>query len=387
MYTYLVLGAGIQGTTIAYDMARFGDATTVHLKDAVAAQAEASARHINGLLEKEGLTPCVEAGSIDVTDEAALKESMENVDSCLSAVPYRFNPQIARCAVATRTHFNDLGGNTALVQEELSLHDSAVAAGVSLIPDCGLAPGLGNTLAAHGIQQLDSCEEVQIRCGGLPQNPQPPLDYMLVFSIEGLTNEYFGKAVILRGGNILEVDTFEEYETLSFEGLGEVEAFTTSGGTSTCPWTYEGQINTYEYKTVRYKGHYEKFKAMKALGLLELNAVDVKGQQVVPRDVFHAVAKERLTFEDKKDLVVIQAVCKGQKNGETQTLSYTILDYYDEATEFNAMSRMTGYPASIVAIMSARGQNKVGAIPLETSVPTDIFMTELKKRGIQIQEG
>jgi lysine 6-dehydrogenase len=384
MYTYLVLGAGIQGTTIAYDMARFGEAHTVYLKDAIGAQAEASAQHINALLSKEGLPPCVVAGVIDVTDTEALKSSMENVDSCLSAVPYRFNPTIARCAVATQTHFNDLGGNTALVQEELSLHEQALAAGISLIPDCGLAPGLGNTLAAYGIEQLDHCEEVQIRCGGLPQHPQPPLDYMIVFSIEGLTNEYFGKAVILRNGNILEIDTFEELETLHIEGLGEVEAFTTSGGSSTCPWTYEGKINTYEYKTIRYPGHHAKFKVLKDLGLLELDPVNVKGQSVVPRDLFHTVAKERLTFEDKRDLVVIQSVCKGTKNGQPSTVSYTILDYYDEATQFNAMSRMTGYPASIVAIMSAKGLNQKGAIPLELAVPGAIFMEELQKRGVQI---
>lgn len=385
MYTYLVLGAGIQGTTIAYDMARFGDASVVHLKDAVGTQAEASAAHINQLLTQEGLNPCVQAGEIDVTDTTALKAAMQEVHSCLSAVPYRFNPVIAACAVETQTHFNDLGGNTALVQEELALHDQALAAGISLIPDCGLAPGLGNTLAAYGIQQLDHCDEVQIRCGGLPQNPQPPLDYMIVFSIEGLTNEYFGKAVVLRDGQIEEVDTFEELETLHIEGLGEVEAFTTSGGTSTCPWTYQGQVNTYEYKTIRYKGHHAKFKVLKDLGLLELDAVNVKGQQVVPRDVFHAVAKERLTFEDKRDLVVIQSVCKGTLNGAPKTVGYTILDYYDETTQFNAMSRMTGYPASIVAIMSARGQNQKGAVPLERAVPGDIFMEELAKRGINIQ--
>lgn len=386
MYTYLVLGAGTQGTTIAYDMARFGDANTVHLKDAQLPQAEQAAAHINQLLEKEGLTPCVVAGAIDVTDTEALKTAMQDVDSCLSAVPYHFNPRIAACAVATRTHFNDLGGNTALVQEELALHEEALAAGISLIPDCGLAPGLGNTLAAYSIEQLDQCDTVQIRCGGLPQNPQPPLDYMIVFSIEGLTNEYFGKAVILREGKVTEVDTFEELETLSIEGLGELEAFTTSGGSSTCPWTYEGQVNTYEYKTIRYPGHHAKFKVLKDLGLLSLDAVEVKGQDVVPRDLFHTVAKERLTFEDKRDLVIIQSVCTGKKDGQDCILSYTILDYYDNATQFNAMSRMTGYPASIVAIMSARGQNQKGAVPLERSVPGEIFMEELAKRGIQIQK-
>src|SRR5690606_24600165 len=122
--------------------------------------------------------------------------------------------------------------------------------------------------------------------------------------------------------------------------LGTCEAFTTSGGTSTCPWTYKDQVRTYEYKTIRYPGHYEKFKTMRDLGLLELEPVEVDGQMVVPRHLFHKVASPRLTFDDKKDLVVIRTTCKGTKDGQPQTLEYTIIDFYDEATGFNAMSRM-----------------------------------------------
>lgn len=381
-YKYVVLGAGIQGSAIAYDMAKFGDAEQVLLLDVNLEQASQAARHINDLLNVNR----VQAGQIDVSDREQVLSALKGAHSCLSAVPYQFNAQLAAWAVEAGVSFNDLGGNTSVVFQELALHDQALAAGVSVIPDCGVAPGLGNTLAAHGISQLDHCEEVQIRCGGLPQNPQPPLDYMLVFSIGGLTNEYFGKAVVLREGKIAEVDTFAELETLQLPApLGECEAFTTSGGTSTCPWTFEGQIPTYEYKTIRYKGHYEKMKVLKDLGLLELEPVDVKGQQVVPRDLFHAVATPRLSFPGEKDLLVLQVMCRGIKDGHPKTLEYTLIDYFDDATGYNAMSRMTGFPASIVAIMMARGETLRGAVPLEKSVPTVPFLAELAKRGLELQ--
>lgn len=381
-YTYVVLGAGIQGTTIAYDMAKFGDADKVLLLDMSLEQAQKSASHINGLLEKK----VVEPGTVDVRNHEQLLAVLKPADSCLSAVPYFLNPQIAACAVEAKTHFCDLGGNTDVVFQELELHEKALAAGVSVIPDCGLAPGLGNTLAAHGISQLDSCDEVQVRCGGLPQNPQPPLDYMLVFSVEGLTNEYFGQAVILRDGKIDKVSTFSELETLQLPApLGECEAFTTSGGTSTCPWTYQGQVKTFEYKTIRYKGHYDKMKLMRDLGLLELEPVQVDGQAVIPRHLFHTLALDKLNFPGEKDLVVLRATCKGLKEGQAKTLEYTIIDFFDDATGFNSMSRMTGFPASIVAIMMARGQTEKGAIPLEKSVPTGIFLEELALRGVKMQ--
>lgn len=381
-YSYVVLGAGIQGTAIAWDIARFGEADQVWLLDMSLEQAQQATTHINSLLGQNK----VEAGRIDVRDREALLQVLQPADSCLSAVPYFFNPHIAACAVEAKTHFCDLGGNTDMVFQELALHEQALEAGISVIPDCGLAPGLGNTLAAHGISQLDHCESVQIRCGGLPQNPRPPLDYMLVFSVEGLTNEYFGEAVVLREGKISRIPTFSELETLHLPApLGECEAFTTAGGSSTCPWSFAGQVQTYEYKTVRYKGHYEKMKVLLDLGLLDLEPIEVDGQSVIPRHVFHALALKTLSFPGEKDLVILRVTCSGIKAGTPKTLEYTILDFFDEKTGFNAMSRMTGFPASIVAIMMARNQTLKGAVPLEKSVPTEPFLEELALRGIQME--
>lgn len=380
-YQYVVLGAGIQGTTIAYDIAKYGEAAEVRLLDLDIERAQSSAAHVNQLLNQD----TVKAGRVDVSSEADLMQALKGADACISAVTYLFNPLIARCAVASGVNFNDLGGNTDLVFEELKLHEQALAAGVSVIPDCGVAPGLCNTLAAHGIQQLDHCDEVKMRVGGLPQNPRPPLDYMLVFSMAGLTNEYFGKAVFLRDGKRIEVDTFDELEHLELpEPLGECEAFTTSGATSTAPWTYEGQIKNYDYKTIRYKGHYDKFKVMKDLGLLELEPVEVKGQQVVPRDLFHAVVEPRIHFPEDKDLLVLRVSCSGLKGGQPKTYQYTMLEYEDEATGLNAMSRMTGFPAAIVTIMMAQGLTEKGAVPLEKSVPTGPFLDALKMRGLKL---
>lgn len=381
-YTYVVFGAGIQGTTIAYDMAKFGEAKQVRLLDMNAEQAARSATHINQLLGQERVV----SGQVDVTDQEQVLSHLRGADSALSAVPYFLNPFLARCAIEAGVNFNDLGGHTGLVFQELEMHEQALAAGISLIPDCGVAPGLCNTIAAHGIAQLERCDDVQMRVGGLPQKPRPPLDYMLVFSMEGLTNEYFGKAVFLRDGQRVEVDTFDELETLQLpEPLGECEAFTTSGATSTAPWTYEGKVKNYDYKTIRYKGHYDKFKIFLDMGLLELEPVNVKGQQVVPRDLFHAVVEPRITFPEDQDLLVLRVTCRGEKNGQAKTLEYTIVDYFDEETGFNAMSRMTGFPASIVAIMSARGQNARGAVSLEKSVPTGPFLEELQRRGLKLE--
>jgi lysine 6-dehydrogenase len=382
-YKYAVLGSGMQGTACAYDMAKFGDASEVVLADVDLEKAQKASDRVNKLIGKNIAT----SAKLDVNNENALVDLLSGVDSFLSAVPYQFNVKVAKAAIKAKSSMCDLGGNTDVVRAEIALNEEAKNSGITIVPDCGLMPGMGNTLAVYGMSKLDNCDEVQIRCGGLAQDPKGPLGYKLVFSIGGLTNEYFGKAFILRNGKVTEVDTFDELEEINFpHPVGKCEAFTTTGGTSTCPWTFEGKINTYEYKTVRYKGHYEKFKTMLDLGLLDTTPVKIGETEVSPRDVFHKVVAPKIDFPEDKDLVVLRTTCKGKKDGKNIELTYDIMDFHDDVTGFTAMERTTAYPASIVAIMMAKGQTEKGSISLESAIPGDKFVEELKKRDIKLTE-
>jgi lysine 6-dehydrogenase len=325
--------------------------------------------------------------AVDAGDHEGLVEFLGPIRTLLSAVPWYMHPQVARACIEAGSHMIDLGGNTDVCREVLASHQAAVEAGVTFIPDCGLAPGLVNTLAVYGIDQLDECDEVQMRCGGLPQNPRPPLDYKLVFAISGVTVEYCGKALVIREGEIVEVDTFSELEEIDLPApLGRCEAFVTSGGSSTAPFSFKGKVKNYEYKTIRYPGHYAKFKVIKELGLLELEPVCVGDNLVVPRDVFHRVAGPRLDFPEDKDLVVVRVTCRGKKSGRDTQLQFDILDYHDDATGFGAMERTTGFPAAIVAQMVADGLIAPGAHPLEKAIPGKPFVDELVRRGIRLKE-
>jgi len=382
-FRYAVLGSGMQGTACAYDMAKFGDAKEVLLGDLDIKLAQKSADRINKLIGKE----IARGVQVNAQNEDDVVKFLEGVDSFLSAVPYFLNTSVAKAAIKAKASMCDLGGNTDVVFEELKLDSQAKEAGITIIPDCGLMPGFGNTLAVYGFNQLDSCNEVQIRCGGLPQNPKPPLDYKLVFSIHGLINEYFGKAFILRDGKLTEVDTFADLEEIEFEHpVGKCEAFSTTGGSSTCPWTFEGKLDTYEYKTVRYKGHYDKIKTIMDLGLFDTEKVNIKGVEVSPRDVFSTVAAPKIDFPEDKDLIVLRTTCKGIKDGKKTELTYDLLDFHDEKTGFTSMERCTAYPASIVAIMLAKGQTEKGALRLETGVSAELFMKEFLKRDFNLVE-
>jgi lysine 6-dehydrogenase len=385
-YTYSVLGGGRQGTAAAYDMARFGDAERVLIADLDRGAAEASARRVNALLNTE----IAEAVALDVTDEKGLVSFLTGVDSFLSAVPYWLNPAITEAAIRGRACMCDLGGNTDLVREQLKLDDAAAQAGVAVIPDCGQVPGMGTSLSVYAMSLLDRTDHVYMWDGGNDQHPKPPFNYVCTFNIAGLTNEYYGEAVFLRNGKVTKVPTFqrEDYELVEFpEPIGTMEAFVAGGGTSTAPWTFEGKVRTFQNKTLRWKGHFEQWKTVIDMGLMDLEAVRVNGVEVVPRDVLHACVgpKIRATADDR-DFVIVRVKALGEKDGRPAEAMVEVIDYYDEATGFTAMERTTGWHGAIVAIMNARGQTPRGVKPVEVAVPPQLFVDELNKRGFSMTE-
>lgn len=382
-FRYAIFGAGMQGTAAAFDLAQFGDADEITLFDQTKERADEAALRLNKLIGRE---LCI-GDEMDVRDGGEVEKRLKGIHCTLAAVPYFFSPSIAMACIHAGSHMCDLGGNTTITRRVLSLDREAKSAGVCLIPDCGLAPGLSNTLAVYGMSFMDETDSVHIRCGGLPQDPKPPLFYKIVFSIVGLTNEYFGEAVFLRDGKIVKVPTFTGLEEIEFDKpVGKCEAFVTSGGTSTCPWTFQGKVKEYDYKTVRYPGHYERFKVMRDLGLLDNDPVDLHGQKVIPRDVFHAVVAPRLAFPNDKDLVVLRVTVRGKKDGQEQRIVLEVMDFEDEKTGFSAMQRTTGWSASIVAIMMAHGDVKPGATPLEVAIDGKKFVEQFKRRGIRFTE-
>jgi lysine 6-dehydrogenase len=386
-YHYLVLGAGRQGTACAYDMALYGDAEELILADGNLAFAQKSAERLKFLLKGRPATR-INAIAIDVQKNDQLLKALTGIDAFLSSVPYYFNPRVAQAAIEAGTSMCDLGGDIGIVQQELALHDEAESAGITIIPDCGLAPGMNNLLAVYAMEQMDRCQEVQIRCGGLPQVPRPPVGYRLVFNLEGLLNNYFGKAYVLRNGKVTEIESFTDLETIEFPPpLGRCESFVTAGATSTCPWSFEGKVETYEYKTVRYPGHYEKLKLLRDLGLLDTTQLTIENITTTPRAVFCKIVGPRIAFPQDKDLVVLRVVCRGVKNHQSIEIALDLLEFHDDQTGFSAMERTTGFAASIIAIMLAKKEITAhGVIPLEKAASGKQFVAELARRGIKVQE-
>jgi len=381
-YVYGVLGAGRQGTAAAYDMAKFGNASKVRLADMDLSIARAAADRVNKLSGRE----IAEAAAVDVTRPADVESFLKGIDACLSAVPYYYNLEIAKAAIRAHANMCDLGGNTDIVRKEQLLDKDAAAAGISIVPDCGECPGLCITIACYAMSLLDKANEVHIYDGGLPTNPKPPFNYLLTFHFDGLANEYSGSAVFLREGKVVEVPCFEELEYLDIPQIGRVEAFTSAGGCSTCPWTFRGRLRVFENKIIRYPGSLAQLKTMNELGLFSDKEIEVNGTKIIPRRVLQKLFEPKIRLQGEKDVAILRVRCVGEKNNRPAEVVLDIVDFYDERTGFTAMERTTGWHASIVAIMMARGETPRGAKPLEIAVPASSFVREMKRRGINLSE-
>jgi lysine 6-dehydrogenase len=355
----LVLGAGMMGSAAAADLARSPGVERVILADADLKRARRAA----------AANSKIHPAHVDVRDGRAVQLLMRSVQGVLSAVPYYHNLELTRCAIRAGAHFCDLGGNSLLVQRQFQLHGDARRAGVAVLPDCGLSPGLTSILVADGLARLGSVEAVRIRAGGLPLEPIPPLNYKLVFSAYGLLNQYLEPARILRNGKYVEVEPLTGLETIRFAGFPPLEAFHASGGASTLPESFAGKIRDLDEKTIRYPGHAEAFRLLFWLGFGEAGR----------REALTQALEEKLRLPGG-DVVLLRVDLAGKAGG----LRYQMIEYGTE--ELTAMMKTTAWPASILLQMlinaSIPGR---GLLRLEHAVHPRHFLHELARRGIEIR--
>lgn len=374
----LLLGAGMQARAIAHDLLAQPDLEELAV---VEYDADTLAAFVADLDD-----PRLTYYQGDVRDEALLGPLLADADVCVSAVNYWYNDELTRLAIAGACHFVDLGGNNDVVAAQFARHEAAAAAGVTILPDCGLAPGLAGLLGWHLAQGWEECRSVRLRVGGLPAEPRPPLDYMIVFAVQGLINEYIEPCLVLRDGEPAVVPGLSELETLAWEGLGELEAFQTSGGCSSLPHTLRGRVRDLDYKTIRYPGHHAGIRLLMDLGLTASEPVATPAGDVRPRDVLGRCL-EAACPKTGPDLVLLRAEAEGLAGGDLRRRRIEILDREDPGTGLTAMMRMTGFPAAILAAMLARGEiDAPGARPQELVVPVPAVIAALRARGIDVRE-
>lgn len=376
----VVLGAGLMGKEAARDLVKSESIERVLLADV-------QVEHVQAFIEKLHSNK-IEAVRLDANDDAQLKEIMSKGDVVINALFYSFNEKVGRTAVEVGVHSVDLGGHIGgATNAVLELANEAKKKGITIVPDLGVAPGMINILSGYGASKLDNVKSIKLYVGGIPVVPEGPLQYNIVFSLDGVLDHYTDTSHVVRNGKLLEIPSLTEIEPIQFDGFGQLEAFHTSGGTSTLTKTFPN-VDTLEYKTIRYSGHAEKCKVLVDLGLTNKETkVEVDGKSISTREVLKAALTPGLLLGDKQDAVLLRVIVSGNQKGESVTIEYELVTKKDMEQHVTAMARATASTISIVAQMIGNGEiTKRGVYPPEQIVPGDVYIAEMKKRGVHIRE-
>ncbi|MBI4425427.1 MAG: saccharopine dehydrogenase NADP-binding domain-containing protein [Elusimicrobia bacterium] len=381
---YVVFGAGGVATAAACDLGLWGEAAEIMLADAELGRAKEAAARATRMLKAKKLK--VAPLAVDLEKKADLAKALKGAQGVLSTLPPAFNLGLAQAAVQAKAHYADTGAPLAVARAIQKLAPAARKAGVSLLSDCGLSPGLSSSLAMLGMTTLDFSREVKVYAGAIPQRPIGPLDYATIYPVADLLELYLRPATILRRGRVEELEALTEREDLDFAGVGTLEACLTGGSSSSCPQSFQGRLVVFEEKTVRYPGHFEKVAAMRDMGFMNEEPVTINGSRVAPRELFLTLAARAWSQVEEKDLVVLRVLVRGKKHGRPTEAGYDLVDRFDPETGFSAVERTTAFPAAAALALQARGKVKPGAEPVELCLPHRDFIAEVKRRGLRIAE-
>ena len=366
-----ILGAGLIGSAMALDLAKQGH--TVAVCDLSLSQAETVAsRH-------EGISAC----QLDVQDKAAVKGLGTGTDLFVNAVPGHLGYRVLEDIVPFGKPIVDIAF---YAHDPFTLDAAAKEAGIPLLVDCGVAPGMSNVLIGYTASQLEVVDSIEIYVGGLPVHRKKPLEYRTVFSPQDVIEEYLRPARMVEHGQLVEKEALSECELMEFDGPGTLEAFNTDGlrslaTTMNAPWMKE--------KTLRYPGHIEKIEFLKTLGFF--GDTPLNGMSDSPRNVSSQLLfQEWEQYPDHRDLTVLRVIVDGRAQGKRLRYQYDMLDHYDETEQVSSMARTTGYTATALIDVIAKDMiNKQGVLPPELiSGDEAVFnsvMEYLAERGIQIQ--
>lgn len=374
----VILGAGLMARGAAFDFLNNPGVTSLMVTD--------SSEGALAAFRKRFPDPRLKTTTLDANDTAAVRALLEDANGVFCSIHYGFNVGFAKAAISTKTHMVDLGGNNDIVAAELAMTKDAESAGITIIPDCGLAPGMVSVLTAWGLNRFAWADSVKIRVGGLPAHPKHPFEYERLFSVEGLINEYVEPPVSLQNGQSVVGEPLGDVESVQFDApVGTLEAFNTSGGTSTLPQTYAKRVRNLNYKTLRYPGHAKAMQWLLHLDMFSSEPITVDGQSVIPRRVIADRLAARVPL-GTHDLTVVRVQFDGTENGQPRMHQIDIVDEFDKTNNLTSMMRTTAFPAAIILQMACDGRiPKRGVIPQEIAVNPELFVAELKARGIPIK--
>jgi len=374
----VVLGCGNIGSVVARDLAENLPSAQIVLADVNKSRVEEAVSTIG-----RGNVSWVQ---VDASNHRELVNTLKKFDLTVGTLPGSMGFPACKAAIAAKVNMIDV---SYMPEDVMALYEAAVKAKVCVVPDCGMSPGLGNILVGHALSRLENVASIYLLNGGLPEKPVPPMGYVITWSVKDLIEMYTRKVTIVSGGKVTKVPALSGLEEITFPRVGKLEAFYTDG-LRTLLHTVKGAEDMWE-KTLRYTGHVQKIKLLKALGFFDEKALKIGDTSVSPRELTAKLFEEKLRMPNVPDIVAMLVKVSGERKGRKVTYTYHLLDRYDKKHGVTAMARTTGYTASVVAkLVAKKAVEEKGVVPPE-KLGMDRrfyakFMSEMEKRKLRVKE-
>lgn len=347
MARILVLGSGMVGSAMALDLA-------------AAHQVVATDRDAAVLQRLEG-KPGISTLQLDVTDDAALRAAVTEMDLVVSAVPGFLGYATLRTLIEEGKHVADI---SFFPEESLDLDALAKEKGVVVVTDIGVAPGMHNLIFGWHDARME-IRRYTCLVGGIPKQRDFPWQYKAPFSPADVIEEYLRPSRLVEGGKVVVKPALSEPELVEFAEVGTLEAFNTDGLRTlirTMP-----HVPDMSEKTLRYPGHRDLALALRESGFLSEDPVQVGAQEVIPRAVTSAILFDQWKLgPEEEELTVMRVIVEGLEDGKEVLHVWHLHDVYDVATGISSMARTTGYTCTAMAEMVLSGAwNTPGVAPGE----------------------
>jgi len=365
-----VLGAGMVGRVMAADLSKKYAVTSI----------DVSENSLQLLQQQDANIKTIKA---DLKDFASYKNLLSAFDLIVTAVPGFMGFDTLQAVI-------DCGKNVADIsffpENALELDARAKEKNVTVITDCGVAPGMSNFIIGRYNEEM-RIDAFEVYVGGLPRIRKKPFEYKAPFSPVDVIEEYTRPARLMENGNIVIKPALTEKEWMQFDELGTLEAFNTDGLRSllyTMP-----HIKNQKEKTLRYPGHIDLIIALKESGFFSTDKMHIDGKEISPLQFASKILfTEWKLGAEEEELTVMKVILKGDMNGKPKTIEYDLLDRYDAATKTSSMSRTTGYTCTASANLIAKNLfTEKGVFPPELvgrhKSCFDFVVDYLKQRNVR----
>ncbi|KXX78096.1 Saccharopine dehydrogenase [NADP(+), L-glutamate-forming] [Madurella mycetomatis] len=258
--------------------------------------------------------------SLDVTDDKALDAEVAKHDLIISLIPYTFHAAVIKSAIRNK---KNVVTTSYVSPAMLELDAEAKAAGITVMNEIGLDPGIDHLYAIKTIEEVHQAGGKILSflsyCGGLPapENSDNPLGYKFSWSSRGVLLALRNAGKWWQDGSVVEVAGKDLMKTAKpyfiYPGFAFV-AYPNRDSTA-----YKDRYNIPEAQTIirgtlRYQGFPQFIKVLVDIGFLEDAPLGILSRPVSWKEATQAVIGATSSAADLESAILAKATFESDED-------------------------------------------------------------------------